>query len=62
MWSVQVISYCLGLFCRAHCLLHLEYQEMLTAVNVGFVVDRVAAGGGGGGGGHNFVEDFAFSL
>ena len=31
----------LSLFRRAHSLLHPDCQEMLTAVNVGFVVDRV---------------------
>jgi hypothetical protein len=61
MWSVQVIGYCLilGLFRRAHRLLHLDCQEILTAVNVGFVVDRVAVVEGGRG--QNFVEDFGFS-
>jgi len=31
---------------RAHCLLHLDCQEMLMAVNVGFVVDSGSGGGG----------------
>lgn len=62
MWSVQVICYCLtsGLFRRAHRLLLLDCQEILTAVIVGFVVDRVAVVVGEEGG-QNFVVDFCFS-
>ena len=67
MWSVQVIGYCLALVLlhRAHRLLHLDCQEMLTAVNVGFVLVSGSGSGwdlgvGGVGGGAEFCRGFRF--